>query len=633
MGRFVLLKLIFLLPLFSWAEFSFEARVEPEVVGVGQNFNLYVSVTTSGEALNLSDPKLPGIAGIKLVGQSQQSQVIRKFVNGKFENLQTQIYVFTYLAITEGMYTIAPIKINVNGGEKTLSTAPFHVTAAGGGGRGHQGRQNKPSRPDDDTFFPNDEDGFTQLDKMEETFNQLLRRRLGDPKAVPPGTVEGDSQGFFIEVDLEKTKAYVGEPIKASWYLYTRGQVRDIDTLKYPDLSGFWKEDIEVATRLAFETVTVNGIPYNRALLVSFMLYPIKPGTSVIDPYTAKCTIVSIDSLNLFGLSRPQTLTRSSNSIKIEVLPLPEQNKPADFSGGVGQFNMFASIDASSFKTNTPFFYKLRFEGKGNAKTIEVPKIASTADLELYDTKSTSGFERSGISHKEFELTFVPRKSGEIVVPKISLSFFNPQTKSYYRKETEAIPINVELGKDDLGVAPKKLDQDQAPQVKVVLPEFITEYSKPLPWNKIFNRYTWLISYGFAFLLLLGKSGRELGWWERQVTLESQLQLRIRTIQGLINKGDWRKVGQEMTNAIYFVLGEISGVGGGSMEVNKLLAEAPPSIRNELGESIKQIIYEAEVLGFAPETVVGAAKEKSNLRKSLTNMENILKRGISLYRA
>ena len=37
----------------------------------------------------------------------------------------------------------------------------------------------------------------------------------------------------------------MGEQVTANFYLVTRGQVRDIDTLRYPDLKGFWKEDLE----------------------------------------------------------------------------------------------------------------------------------------------------------------------------------------------------------------------------------------------------------------------------------------------------------------------------------------------------------------------------------------------------
>ncbi len=611
---------------FAQAEIKFEARVEPEVVGIGQPFNLYVNVTSDGEVLNVSDPQLPRMAGVNLLGQRQESSSIRRFENDQFKNIQSRTFIFTLVAMNPGAYTISPIKIRVNGGEKNISSTSFHVSDSA-----PSGPNTPPPSEEQDPFFPSDDDGLQQMDRMEEMFNQMLRRH-GDPRLQRPTNEPKDNQGFFIQVELDKTKAYVGEHINAKWYLYTRGQVRDIDTLKYPDLNGFWKEDIEVATRLNFEAVNLNGVTYNRALLVAFALYPLKAGTAVIDPYTAKCTIITLDGLNLFGLAKPQVLTRSSQAVKIEVLPVPDP-KPADFSGATGNFNMFGNIDATAFKTNTPFFYKLRFEGKGNAKIIELPKIEAAEGIELYDKKSTTGFEKNGTSRKEFELVFIPRKAGNVNIPRISISFFNPQTKTFYQKSNDEIPINVELSKDDPGVAPKKMEHKEGDPGEIrALPQIVAEFHEPMAWGNYFNTYTWLFSYGLAALFLLGKAGREFGWWEKKDTLETKFNARVKNINGFIGQDDWRKVGQEVINTMYFVLGEITGLGGASYEINRLLAEAPPSIRNELSEPIKKLLEEAEILGFAPEAAVGVRKDKANLKRTVTEMEKVLNRGIKLYR-
>ena len=69
---------------------------------------------------------------------------------------------------------------------------------------------------------------------------------------APPGFSGAGESGeaidpkdaFFIQAEVDKSEAYVGEQVTASWYLYTRGMIRDLDTLKYPALKGFWKEDI-----------------------------------------------------------------------------------------------------------------------------------------------------------------------------------------------------------------------------------------------------------------------------------------------------------------------------------------------------------------------------------------------------
>src|SRR6185437_3001905 len=105
---------------------------------------------------------------------------------------------------------------------------------------------------DDDTFpmnpFGDDEDS--------QFFNQLLKNRgitidpRGGIKAAPQ---QPDRNAFFVTVEANKRKVYVGEQIVATWYFYTRGNVQSFDPLKYPDLKGFRKEDLEVAQRLNFQ--------------------------------------------------------------------------------------------------------------------------------------------------------------------------------------------------------------------------------------------------------------------------------------------------------------------------------------------------------------------------------------------
>ena len=51
----------------------------------------------------------------------------------------------------------------------------------------------------------------------------------------------------------------------------------------------------------------------------------------------------------------------------IDVKPLPA-GKPADFSGGVGEFNITSSINSTNVKTNDAVTVKLVISGTGNLK-------------------------------------------------------------------------------------------------------------------------------------------------------------------------------------------------------------------------------------------------------------------------
>jgi hypothetical protein len=125
------------------------------------------------------------------------------------------------------------------------------------------------------------------------------------------GQPANPDDAFSIQLEVDKNEAFVGEQVTASWYLYTRNHIQNIDTLKYPNLKAFWKEDIELATRLNFQQEVVNGIPYKKALLVSYALFPIKDGSALIDTYKAKCTVIS-GNMGVFGMGQPMAYTKAS---------------------------------------------------------------------------------------------------------------------------------------------------------------------------------------------------------------------------------------------------------------------------------------------------------------------------------
>src|SRR5690606_32238428 len=88
---------------------------------------------------------------------------------------------------------------------------------------------------------------------------------------------------------------------------------------------------------------TYIGKPYRYAVLRSTVLYPQKTGELTIEPLTLDVQIEARTNRRDFW-GRPimtrvnQTIT--SGSRKINVKNLPENGKPASFTGAVGTFNL-----------------------------------------------------------------------------------------------------------------------------------------------------------------------------------------------------------------------------------------------------------------------------------------------------
>jgi BatD DUF11 like domain len=613
--------LFFPLSLFAGTEVT--ALVDRDSLSPSDTVTFTISVTSS-EDVTIGQPESPRFEDFEVLNTWQGQEARATFVNTpngpSFQTVRTTNYNFALQPKRQGKLRLGSVQIEVDG--RKYNTKPISITVApgaGGGARGQRPRGGVQAPP-----------GFD--DEEDDVFSQLLRRQMpgaGGSRSLPINPQEA----FFIQVELDKTDVYVGEQVTASWYLYTRGQIRDLDTLKYPSLKGFWKEDIELATQLNFTSEVVNGIPYKKALLASFALFPIKEGTSTVDPYQAKCTVVPmIDSFgSAFGMGKAYTFTKSSQPVKVTVKPLPTEGRPTDFTGAVGTFDVTTRVEDKNIVENQPFTLKVRFEGQGNAKLIEQPPFQPPEGLEIYDSQNEARFFRTGTSFKEFNILLIPRREGEFTIPGFSTSVFDAKERKYVVKTTN--PIRVLVGKGVAGARTQSLGLDETAPKKPQGPEepkLITEWKLEKPAGARQAALGYVGLFAFVLLTLLWRARLELGWGQKKKDLQRQLRARIRRVDEKAAKGDWRGVGTEMTNAAYFVLGEISGEGGANVELSKLLLKAPPSVRRELGEPIEKQLEIFQVLSFAPENVVGSLKEPAQLKKSVGEMGKLLERAVTL---
>ncbi|MBX9766030.1 MAG: BatD family protein, partial [Bdellovibrionales bacterium] len=420
------------------AKVTVAGTVDSSRVAVGEPFELRIQIRSEAATMSgVGNPRLPDLDGFRVEGspsRSMQTQI--SIINGQITPLVTQEFTFTLIPERQGSIVIGAAEILVD--DKKYSTQPIRMQVGPAGSaprsRGAQQR-GRPSRPG----------GIDPFSDPDDIFDQMLRRHGlggGGGGMDDDGPPLNEREAFFIRLIVDKDEAYVGEQITASWYLYTRNEVRNIDSLKYPDLKGFWKEDIDRATGLVFEDDVVNGVRFRRAPLMSFALFPLKEGTAIIDPYKVKCTVVQGSA---FGFGRPFTFTKISPEKKIRVLPIPA-GSPREFTGAVGDFEIRSSVASTKIVVGQPFSVKVKIEGRGNAKMIEFPPWELPKSLEQFEVKSDSKFFRTGESYKEFEVLLIPRVAGPVTLPELGFSAFDPKTRSFVRKVAPAIAINVVTG-------------------------------------------------------------------------------------------------------------------------------------------------------------------------------------------
>ncbi len=643
MGKYLLPLLstvVVLVSQLAHAATTVTATVDRNSLNPDDTLTLVISVEST-EDVSVGQPSLPSLNDFELINQWTAEKAQSRIVVGPrgptFETTRTNQFNYMLQPKRQGTLNIAAAEVVVDG--KVFNTKPISVRVAPGAGM--QARPRGGQQPGAGGAFP--PPGFD--DEEDDLFNQLLRRMPpGMGGNLPGGRGQpGESrqlpinpnEAFFVQADVDKTEAYVGEQVTVSFYLYTRGQIRDLDTLKYPSLKGFWKEDIEIATHLNFQNEVVNGLPYKKALLASFALFPIKEGVTTIDEYKAKCSVIpTLDAFGAFGLGKAYTFTKSSVPVKIKVKPLPLEGKPEDFSGAVGEYQVTSRVEDRNIVEGQPFTLRLRFEGRGNAKMIELPPFTPPEWLELYDTQNEARFYRTGTSYKEFQILLIPRREGEFTIPSMSVSMFDPSAKVYVKKETEPLVIRVGKGSASAAgsVAMPGIDggksQNAAPKDQT--PRLITDYRASTRLSAAQTTLAWSGVFALIMMTLFWRARTELGWGQRKKDLMRQLKARLRRVEAKATAGDWRGVGAEMTNAVYFVLGEITGEGGANMEFEKLMMKAPPSVRRELAEPLSKQMETFQVLCFAPESVVGGLKDPQKLKEAISQMEKLMEKAVSL---
>lgn len=384
-------------------EINFTASVDRTQVGLDDQIQLTVSV--QGQDIGrVPNPELPDLTDFDRLGSTSSQSTSISIINGRMSQQQTISFIYFLRPKRTGALTIGPCKLNFKG--QTYTTEPITIQV-------EKGSVQKPqAQPRISPFEPPTQE------------------------AVP---IEGN---LLLVASPNKRTVYKGEQMTVDFTLYTRLQLGNLSLDKLPNFSGFWVEKLYDAQQLNFQERAINGKRYSACLLKKVALFPMQTGELTIEPMSLVGTVIrpARSFFDFFDETEPVKI--QSQSIKINVLPLPETGKPADFSGGVGQFNIKASLKPDSSVNGEPVNLTIRISGVGNVKLIDKPSLPSIAGLKILDPEvvdkvATEGGKISG--YKEFKYPILPQRDGRHEIPSIKLSYFDPSDKSYHTIGTEKI--------------------------------------------------------------------------------------------------------------------------------------------------------------------------------------------------
>ncbi len=496
LAPFVFCGILFLAvsSVFGAAEIQVTGSVDKTQARIDEEISFTIRIL--GATGNVPAPRLPAFQGFDSFYTGRTSQF--SFVNGR----SSSTVEFNYVLVPKvaGRFTLNPVEVWIEG--KRYATQPFQVEVEG---------------PTPTAYASSPAPSHVPMAQAPLPAQALApaSQSPGSPPAV------GSDDNVYVKAAVDKRITFPNEQILLTYTLFTRYDTRYEGFEEEPSVSGFWIEDFPLDRDLGRETVTVNGKRYVKADIRKIALFPTSAAEYTIHPGVIKVSVRrDPQNSNMFDdffddnffsgasfFSRREERILKPDPLTITVRPFPETGKPKSFNGAVGQFRLTASVDKTEVKQNEPVTLQLVLEGEGNIETLAKPPVPELKAFKIYEGDSSTELLKQGTGtaiggRKTFEIIFIPAESGEMAIPQLEFSFFDPQKQTYQTLHSQAFPLKVAPSNEPFRL-PAELAQKDLFKKEVRLETKDIRYiheELSRPWNRV-------ISLAFQGLLLANLAG------------------------------------------------------------------------------------------------------------------------------
>ncbi|HVU56016.1 MAG TPA: BatD family protein [Puia sp.] len=454
---------------------KFTTAVNSKAIGRGDYLQIEFYVENARQIDQMAPPEFPGFQIVQGPIQSSGMSII----NGNMSQYKSLSFVLQ--PTKTGKFTIGGASATVDGKHMQSNSVTITVSASSTGAGGGSNPGSQPVNP-----FPSN--AFPPMNWPSDPFGMGSPMDVDKDIVLRPGESIKDKikKGLFLKVLVDKTTCYVGEPIVATYKLYSR-LASESKVTKHPSLNGFSVYDMVDPNSDASSVERLNGKAYTVHVIRKTQLIPLQPGTIDLDPVEVENTVHFVkgtkqqdqrhssnpmkdfyDQLNdeNLGPEVDESVTLDTKPVTITVKPLPEENKPAVYTGAVGSFTIQTSLANRNISAQDEATLHVVVRGKGNLPVVTAPSIAWPAGVEAFDPTAKEDINKmvapmSGA--KSFDYVFTPRDPGHYVIPAVSFPYFDPITQSYKTASSEPIDFQVMAGVKKKQSAPGAVTPVTAP--------------------------------------------------------------------------------------------------------------------------------------------------------------------------
>lgn len=523
------------------AQIAASASVDRERLAPGESLRLTIRIEG---AQNVPAPDLGEVSAFQVRYEGPATQI--SIVDGRVTANVSHNY--RLIAREEGKVTLGPFRLALGG--RVYETEAIQVTVAGapsGGGEAHRTAH----------------------------------------RTMP-----------WLSVVPAKTVGWMGERIPLSIKLHV-GNAR-IDDLQFPVIGGegFTLDRLPQPTQ---ETEIVEGRS-QQVLRFTTALMPLRSGELTVGPARMGMSVLrsrgrgGFDAFfpDMFAVREP--FEARGEPVHILVRPLPEEGKPIDFSGAVGQFDLAVEAAPLDVAAGDPITVRMRISGNGDLSTLDPPRLRLDDRFRVYDPTAVKDDSAPGA--RVFEQVVIPREAAISELPAVRFSYFDPAAGAY--RTTSRGPFPIVVRAPEVTQRPQVLvsREDSIEPVEKLGRDIVYIKDTPgrlHPVGVAFYRSWWfallqaLPPLGFFFLLFSARRRERLASDPRLARFLQAGARARRELERLAKNGENGRFYDDLTSTIHAYLGARLNLPPGAVERDRVLSKLCSNgsgelTRREVGE-------------------------------------------------
>lgn len=408
----------------AWAD-ELHIALDAHVVEVGQPVTLRLEgAGTSGEVTAVEPGPTPGF---RVAGRSVMPTRMVSIVNGVRTDRSGVSATFTLVAERVGTFTLGPATATFGGRVRRSERAEVKVVPRGQGPKRGQNLD-----PFAQFFGP----GGSLLEPLTTPAPEpTLDPKLALPRARGPIA--------FLHATTDKTRAFVGEQVTFSVYLYVEAAGREpqIGDVHEAPAAAFQKRTLLESENDAkhIGLARVGEQIYEVKLVRRAALFPLKPGVLPVGT-------MSLRVFRSEGLRGRAESIRESEPIDVTVVEPPAAGRPPGTSpGDVGDFTLRAEVSPREVPRGGAAAVTLTLVGRGNfPNKLALPTIkgAEWLDPEVTETLGPDDAQRFG-GTRTFRYILRLREPGLASLGEVAFPYFSAGGRRYETARAALGTVNV----------------------------------------------------------------------------------------------------------------------------------------------------------------------------------------------